>query len=683
MTELTETAYLLSAEEIEQGYILGCQSVPKSDVELEVALGTTGSACRVSGQVVGQERVTHDITRVTARLDEPFAYRAGQFGRISFAALPGVERCYSFARPARADGVIEFYVRKVPGGALSSFIDERDLSGARLELEGPLGDLWLRPSSAPILMVGGGSGLPPLLAMLEAAAASGTSRPVTLLFGAREQRDLYALQAIEDLARRWQGGFRFVPVLSAEPAASSWSGARGLLAQHLSEFAESGAHAYLCGPPGMIDSSIEALLEGGIPPEHIHYDRFTTRADTAQPAAGARPPLRGDVVFAGVLDYFKYSLFHGIGLTAALGILAGGAWITRAVIGVVGFYVLGDTLGGDDTKGPSFRHPAVLTVQLWLALPLLALIVFASVWSVCAGDPLGFGAWLTALSGYDLFAARESTTFLQHVYAWLGTGLMIGMVGTIPAHELTHRTWDRVSMAVGRWLLAFSFDTSFAIEHVYGHHRYVATAEDPATAPRGRNVYVHMLVSTVRGNFSAWKIEAQRLTKRKRGVFSWHNAFLRGHSMSALLIALAYAMGGLTAAGYFVACAVWGKALLEIVNYMQHYGLLRSPATPVEPRHSWNTTRRISSWALFNLTRHSHHHAQGEVPYHDLRPYPEAPTMIGGYLTTLLVTLIPPLWQHLMAPKLQAWDRDHASFQERKLAAQANAESGLRALEQA
>jgi fatty-acid desaturase len=365
-----------------------------------------------------------------------------------------------------------------------------------------------------------------------------------------------------------------------------------------------------------------------------------------------------------------------------LGVLAGGQWITRVVFGVLLFYIVGDAIAGDDTSAPSFQHPGILTAQLWLALPLLSLIAFVSVWSVCAGDPLGFGAWVTQLSGYDVLAARDATTFAQHVWVWLGTGLMIGMVGTIPAHELTHRTWDRVSLFVGRWLLAFSFDTSFAIEHVYGHHRYVATKEDPATAPRGRNVYFHALASTARGNASAWRIEVQRLAKRGRRVLSWHNAFLRGQLLSASLVTAAFAMGGLAAAGYFVLCALWGKVLLEVVNYIEHYGLVRSPESPVEPRHSWNTNRRISSWALFNLTRHSHHHAQGEVPYHALRAYPEAPLMTGGYLVTLVIAMIPPLWHRLMSPKLHAWDRDHANAAERKLAASANARSGVPALEQ-
>ena len=143
--------------------------------------------------------------------------------------------------------------------------------------------------------------------------------------------------------------------------------------------------------------------------------------------------------------------------------------------------------------------------------------------------------------------------------------------------------------------------------------------------------------------------------------------------MSVALVALAYAMGGVRAAGFFVACALWGKALLEIVNYMEHYGMVRSPEAPVEPRHSWNTNRRVSSWALFNLTRHSHHHAHGEVPFQDLRPYPDAPVMISGYLTTIVIALIPPLWHRLMTPRVLAWDSRHASLEERVLAARANA----------
>jgi alkane 1-monooxygenase len=81
---------------------------------------------------------------------------------------------------------------------------------------------------------------------------------------------------------------------------------------------------------------------------------------------------------------------------------------------------------------------------------------------------------------------------------------------------------------------------------------------------------------------------------------------------------------------------------------------------------------------MFNLTRHSHHHAQGEVPYHELRPYADAPMMIGGYLTTIVVAMIPPLWHALMTPKVLAWDRERANAEEQRLAAEANAKCGMR-----
>lgn len=378
-----------------------------------------------------------------------------------------------------------------------------------------------------------------------------------------------------------------------------------------------------------------------------------------------------------VLHYLKYFLFHLIGLLSVGALLTGGSFITMGLVALLVIYMVGDAVCGDDTSTPTFKYPGILTVQLWLALPLLSLIVFTSVWSVSSGDALGFGAWVTQLTGYDVLAAREATAMVHHVSAFVITGLMIGMIGTITAHELTHRTWDPVSMFVGRWLLSFSFDTIFSIEHVYGHHRYVSTIEDPATAPRGRNVYFHIVASTIKGNISAWEIEKKRLKRDGRGPISPFNAVIRGHLMSVLLVVAAYAIGGWPAAGFFVACALWGKSLLEIVNYMEHYGMVRDPKTPVQPRHSWNTNKRISSWTMFNLTRHSHHHAQGEVPYQDLKPFPDAPMMISGYLTTIVVAMIPPLWHKLMTPKVQAWDRKYATPEELALAAKANAKSGI------
>ncbi len=667
--ELTETGYLLSAEELAEGTILACQSVPESDVEIEVDLSPRG----IPGVVVGQKKLTHDITELMVQLEEALDYEAGQFANVTIEGLEGVVRSYSFATPQNAEGEVTFFVRRVPGGKLSTLVNDEDVMGRAVRVDGPSGDCRLRGGDAPMIFVAGGSGLAPILAMLQEAADARVNRPAVLLFGAREQRDLYAMEAIEAIAARWRGDFSFEYVLSDAEDDDAWDGARGLVTEHIEAHLQPGSQAYLCGPPPMVDAAIDTLTDAGIERSDIHFDRFTTQADAAEEAPETSP-------LVSALHYLKYFSFHLIGLVSAAALLAGGHFVTAGLLGVLTFYVLGDALFGEDTSTPSYRRPGILTAQLWLALPLLTFIVFCAIWSVSGGDFLGFGALVESVTGFDALAARAGTGVGQHIAAFVLTGLMIGMVGTIPAHELTHRTWDPISMLVGRWLLAFSFDTVFAIEHVYGHHRYVSTTVDPATAPRGRNVYAHVLISTLKGNRSAWEIEVDRLRKKDLPVFSHHNAFIRGHLMSVVLVASAFVVGGWVGAAFFVACALWGKALLEIVNYMEHYGMVRNPELPVQPRHSWNTNRRLSSWSMFNLTRHSHHHAQGEVPYHELKPYPEAPMMIAGYLTTILITLVPPLWHRLMVPKLLAWDQTHASDEERALAAEANARSGIPAL---
>lgn len=669
--ELTESGYLLSGQEIKEGVVLACQTVPRSDVVIDVAIAPAGTP----GKVIAQEKLTHDITRLVLQCEAAIPYRSGQFALLQLQGLEGVTRSYSFASPPQADGQVEFFVRKVEGGQFSGLVNDQNLIGRVIHVGVAQGDFWLRSGDEPLLLVAGGSGLAPVLALLEDAVSQGVSRKATLVFGAREERDLFALDRIAALQKAWLGEFTFVPVLSAAAHDSSWPGRRGFVTDVLAEFANPSAHGYLCGPPPMVDAAEKRLRACGLDPAHIHADRFLTQADALRGASSASLAPSAQAEVAGFFDYAKYAMFHLVGLFSAATLLAGGGYITAGFLAVIFAYVVGDALSGEDTRTPVFRHPWVLTLQLWLALPLMCFIAFAAVWSVSSSDIFGFGAWLGGVVGVDLLAAREATSFGHHVSGWLLTGLMIGLVGTIPAHELTHRTWDRMSMGVGRWLLAFSFDTSFSVEHVYGHHRYVSTTADPATAPRGRNVYMHILLSTIRGNVSAWRIEAERLAKRDHSVFSWRNAVARGYAMTLVLVLIAFALGGWVGAGFFIACGLWGKAVLEIVNFMEHYGIVRDPATPVQPRHSWNTTKRATSWTMFNLSRHSHHHAQGEVPFHELKPMPEAPVMVGGYLTTLLLTLVPPLWRALMKPKLQHWDSHYATPQERVLAAAAEARS--------
>ncbi|OUR91194.1 alkane 1-monooxygenase [Gammaproteobacteria bacterium 42_54_T18] len=378
------------------------------------------------------------------------------------------------------------------------------------------------------------------------------------------------------------------------------------------------------------------------------------------------------------MHYLKYLLFHSLTFAAVAGILLGGPYMWLGLVAALSFVVVGDLLLGDDTSTPELKHKWLLNLQLYSALVLVSVLTFCMVWMSAPNymDALGFGEWMQSVTGHDIFAARSGSGVLDYLGGALSTILFIGLVGTIVGHELTHRTWDPVSMFIGRWLLAFSWDTGFAIEHVYGHHKYVSTLDDPATAPRGRSVYSHVVISTIEGNVSAWKIEKNRLQKLNKALFGFSNKYLRGLAMTALLTLAAYGIAQWQGVLMFTICALGAKALLEIVNYMEHYGLVRNPqATPCMPRHSWNSNTKISSWATFNLTRHSHHHAHGELPFWDLKPYEDAPMMVSGYLSTMLLTLVPPLWHRLMAPKLKHWDEHYASAEERFLAQLANQKS--------
>lgn len=279
--ELTQFGYILSDDELDQGYVLACQSVPLTNVKIEVDMGRSGARRKVCGRVIAQEKLAHDILRLRVQLDEALPYKAGQFAHLTIGELPGISRSYSFASPVRPDAQVSFFVRKVPGGELSSRIHDRSLMGLSVTLEGPLGDFWLRPANTPILMVAGGSGLAPVLAMLEDALASNVNRPVTLLFGARTQQDIYALDAISKVKQKWRSHFDFVPVLSEEPEVSNWIGLRGMVTAALADHVLPDSHVYLCGPPQMVDGACKQLLKIGVPVAHIHTDRFTTQYDVA------------------------------------------------------------------------------------------------------------------------------------------------------------------------------------------------------------------------------------------------------------------------------------------------------------------------------------------------------------------------------------------------------------------
>ncbi len=369
------------------------------------------------------------------------------------------------------------------------------------------------------------------------------------------------------------------------------------------------------------------------------------------------------------MKYLKHFLMPLIILTFPVSFMIGGPAMWWGVFLVTIVMIPGDMLLSQDLSKPEYSHPWLLNLSLYLSLPVLLLVLLAYAWSLgsAEADLLGLGALFYRLTGYDALAARETNALYHTIGAGISAGYAVGGYGINIAHELAHRTWDRLASFWGRLLLALCGSTDFAIEHNYGHHRRVGTPEDPATARRGENVYSFIVRSVAGSMKNAWSLEKRRLQRKGHGVFSIRNQLLWGSFFTAVLAFGFYLAGGWTGILYFALQAVVARTLLEVVNYMEHYGLVREPDQPVQPRHSWNTNRRISSILLFSLTRHSAHHEQGELPFWKLDPYPEAPEMPHGYLTTIYLCLVPPLWYRVIAPRLRDWDERMATEGEKRL----------------
>lgn len=281
---ITPFGYTLSKDELEAGFILACQAIPKSDLELQVDLAADGEIepARFSAKLVEEQNLTHDIKRLRFAIDQPMRYLAGQYINLEWNGGE-IHRSYSLAAAPKADGRTELttFVRHVPGGKFTDFLfQDAPLDGEYI-IDGPHGNFWLRNDKGPMICIAGGSGLAPLISLLEDAAAKRTRRDCVLLFGGRGARDIYCNDEISSIRSGWTASFDFWPILSEENA----DGFRhGMVTDYIPEALEKlgpGAQGYMCGPPPMIDAGIHGLTEAGIALDQIYYDKFTD-ASTAK-----------------------------------------------------------------------------------------------------------------------------------------------------------------------------------------------------------------------------------------------------------------------------------------------------------------------------------------------------------------------------------------------------------------
>lgn len=269
--------------------------------------------------------------------------------------------------------------------------------------------------------------------------------------------------------------------------------------------------------------------------------------------------------------------------------------------------------------------------------------------------------------GFFLFrVSTESFTTLQLIGMICATGICSGVLGINVAHELGHRAAQ--SERLMAWLLLLSsLYLHFYVEHNRGHHRYVATPHDPATARKHETLYAFWIRSIVGSYLSAWRIQGDLLRKDGHRFLSWHNTMLWFQvAQVALLSGIGLAFGVQTLL-LFIPTALMGILLLETINYIEHYGLSRKERSPgvyekVLPSHSWNSNYTLGRVMLFELTRHADHHYKASRKYQVLRHFDDSPQLPAGYPAMMLLSTIPPLWFKVMNPRIDGDGRGSSSL---------------------
>ena len=345
----------------------------------------------------------------------------------------------------------------------------------------------------------------------------------------------------------------------------------------------------------------------------------------------------------GPMRFFSYLVAAAVvPASLVLAIVEGGLWLwlppalVFAIVPSLDHLLPIDRVNPSD-DAPPWALPWQLLVRAWVPLQLGILV-------------LGFAA---VVASYALLWQRALLV--------VDLGILSGAVGITFAHELMHRS-NRFDRALGEILMAVVGYTWFCIEHVSGHHRRVATFDDPATSRLGESLYAFLPRTIVGGFRSAVSLERQRCERRKIGTFDLRNRLTRyALGLIALQVAVIAAFGAL---GWLVwaAHAVVAVLLLETINYLEHYGLQRVATGErdgaqvyerVQPHHSWNSGHAVSNRILANLARHSDHHANASRPWEQLRHVETVPQLPTGYGGMVLLTMVPPLWFRVMNPRVE------------------------------
>ena len=272
--------------------------------------------------------------------------------------------------------------------------------------------------------------------------------------------------------------------------------------------------------------------------------------------------------------------------------------------------------------------------------------------------PLQF---LMTFGALGLVVSSDTLSTFEKWAIFVGVGFVAGAIGIVYAHELMHQK-PKIERLMGDLLMCMVLYGHFRTEHLLVHHRYVGTPRDAVTARYNENFYRFFLRVLPGSIFSAFQAEREKLARAGLPWWSSRNPFWTYWTFQIAFLILAALIGGWMGLWLFATQAFVAVFYLELINYVEHYGLTRKHLGDgkyehVKPRHSWNSDYKVSNWLLINLQRHSDHHYKPDRRFPLLQTYgpQDAPQLPSGYPLIAAIALVPPAWRRLMNPRVLKW----------------------------
>ena len=313
-------------------------------------------------------------------------------------------------------------------------------------------------------------------------------------------------------------------------------------------------------------------------------------------------------------------------------------WLIYSLIPIL------DLIIPEDNSNPTPEEEKVLKSQIKWKIPIYTFVLME---------------WVCLFWSFS-YITRHDLSLLEYIIFSLGLS-HVSAIGFLFSHELFHKK-DTLGKVVGTLDMLKNLYMHFYSEHLYGHHKNVSTPHDPATAAYGQTLYEFIPKSIIGSFRNTWNREGMKMTKQKKSIYSLEN-----HMIQWLLAEFVFTFGiwlilGTKCLNLFLIQAVLSTCLLETINYIRHYGLLRKKLKngqyePVTTKHSWNAPQTVQNYILLKLQRHSDHHANAYKPYQILQSCEDAPNLPCGYAVCVLASFFPWAWFSIVNPLAEATNK--------------------------